>query len=83
MATGASVEVHPRPKAFIDAFHLLEFVFADLEERELGRAQARDRIAGVRGADAHSGIAGHRIQRGRSFHLEEKRNSSCGGQQQR
>jgi hypothetical protein len=83
MATRASIEVHRRPEALAGAIGFFELRFAPLEERELAGAQAGDRITGVRGADAHSGIARHRIQRGRGFDLEEKRNSNCGGQQQR
>jgi len=83
MATGATVEVHRRPEALVGAIGFFELRFARVEERELGRGEARDRITGVRGAEAHPGIAGHRIQRGRSFDLEQKGNSSCAGQYQR
>ena len=83
MAAGATVEVHRRPEALVGAIGFFELRFAPLEEPELGRGEPRDRITGVRGAEAHSGIAGHRIERRRGFDLEQKGNSNCGGQHQR
>ena len=60
VAAGAAVEVHRGPEAVGGFLLLLEIVLARVEERELGRGEARDGRTRARGSAAHPRIAGRR-----------------------